>query len=163
TVLVQAWLPDGYFEQLAGRFPEFDWIDGRTPAALEANLPRATIVYGLPPAARLSVAAQLRWIQLAWAGVPQELCPLAQPRGLTVTNLVGLYGPSIAEHALALMTLTSRNLHLALWQQRERRWDRSLAATMADLRGKTAAILGLGNIGRHIARLARAFGMRVVG
>lgn len=163
TVLVQAWLPDGRFEQLAGHFPEFEFLDGRAASGLEANLPRATIVYGLPPVARLGEARQLRWIQLAFAGVPQDLCPAAQRRGLTVTNMAGLYGPTIAEHALALMTLTARNLHLALRQQLEKSWDRSVGSSMTDLHGRTAAILGLGNIGRHIARLARAFGMRVVG
>ncbi len=163
TVLVQAWLPEGKFEQLAGHFTAFDWIDGRTPAALEAGLPRADIVYGLPPLARLGEETPLRWFQLAGAGVPQDLCPIAQRRGLVVTNLAGLYGPSIAEHTLALMTLTARNLHLALRQQLQRRWDRALGSSMADLHGKTVAILGLGNIGQHVARLARAYGMRVVG
>jgi phosphoglycerate dehydrogenase-like enzyme len=80
-----------------------------------------------------------------------------------VTNLAGLYGPSIAEHTLAMMLVLARNLHVALRNQQRTRWDREVARTMWDLRGRTLGILGLGNIGRSIAQLARAFGMRIVG
>src|SRR5262249_12531576 len=79
---------------------------------------------------------------------------------LLVTNLAGLYGPTIAEHALALMLMLARNLHVVLRNQPQRRWDRGVARTVADLHGKTLAVVGAGNIGQHIARLARASGMR---
>src|SRR5207302_9470260 len=97
------------------------------------------------------------------ADVPSELCPQGQARGITVANLAGLYGPTIAEHALALMLIISRNLQTALRNQQQRRWDRSVADTMTDLHGKTLAVIGLGNIGQNIARLAKACGMRIVG
>ena len=127
TILVLAWLPEGQFEQLRQQWPEFDVLDGRTPAGLDAHLGSATILYGLPPLARLSEAGSLRWIQLPFAGVPRDLCPMARERGLIVTNLSGLYGPSMAEHALALMTLLARNLHTALRNQAARRWERGIA------------------------------------
>ncbi|MCI0456381.1 MAG: D-2-hydroxyacid dehydrogenase [Gemmataceae bacterium] len=162
-VLVLAWMPEGVLPRLAAQFPEVTWVDAREPAALERHLGQASITYGLPPVSRLDDAPGLRWIQLISAGVPQDLCPAASKRGITVTNLSGLYGPSIAEHALALMVLLARNLHVVLRNQQQRRWDRTVANTMSDLQGRTLAIVGLGNIGRSIARLARAYGMRVVG
>jgi phosphoglycerate dehydrogenase-like enzyme len=61
------------------------------------------------------------------------------------------------------MLILSRNLHLALRNQQQALWDRSINRTMRDLHGQTLAIIGLGNIGRAIARLARAHGIRVVG
>src|SRR4051794_12879108 len=91
-VLVLAWLPDGVLPQLVARFPDFEWLDGRPPEGLEQPLPPADIAYGLPPLDRLDTAARLRWIQLISAGVPQELCPRALARQITVTNLTGLYG-----------------------------------------------------------------------
>jgi phosphoglycerate dehydrogenase-like enzyme len=162
-VLVLAWLPDGVLSRLAAEFDDFEWVDGREPAQLDRHLERAAITYGLPPVRRLGEAPRLRWIQLISAGVPQELCPEARSRGVTVTNLAGLYGPSIAEHTLALMVLLARNLHVVLRNQQERRWDRTVANTMSDLQGRTLAIVGLGSIGRSIARLAQAYGMRVLG
>ena len=162
-VLILAWLPDGMLERFRERFPQFDFRDAREPAALDQNLGTATITYGVPPVKRLAEAAALCWIQLISAGVPQDLCPPARERSILVTNLAGLYGISIAEHALMMMLVLSRNLHVALRNQRERKWDRTVAHTMADLHGKTLAIVGLGNIGQSIARLARAHGMRVIG
>jgi len=44
----------------------------------------------------------------------------------------------------------------------ERRWERNVMDTMADLHGRTLALVGAGNIGRHVAQLARAYGIRVV-
>jgi phosphoglycerate dehydrogenase-like enzyme len=162
-ILVFAWLPDGVLPRLEAEFTGFTFLDVRDSAALDRHLGRGVITYGLPPVARLGEAASLRWIQFISAGVPQDLCPVARDRGITVTNLAGLYGPSIAEHTFALMALLARNLHIALRNQQARRWDRDVALTMTNLRGKTLAIIGLGNIGRAIARLGRAYGMRVLG
>src|SRR5262249_30775413 len=112
-VLVIAWLPDGVLPKLQARFPQLDFIDARDPAGLGRSLPAAAIAYGLPPVDRLADAPGLRWIQLISAGVPPELCQPAQEHGVLVTNLAGLYGPSIAEHAFALVAVLARNLHVA--------------------------------------------------
>jgi phosphoglycerate dehydrogenase-like enzyme len=163
VVLILNWLPDGLLPRLAREFAAFEFVDAREPSVLDRCLARAEIAYGLPPVSRLAEAGALRWIQLISAGVPQDLCPPALARGLTVTNLAGLYGPSIAEHALALMIVLARNLHVAFRNQQARRWDRSVAQGMRDLHGGTLGVIGLGNIGQNLARLARACGLRVVG
>jgi D-2-hydroxyacid dehydrogenase (NADP+) len=162
-ILVCAWLPEGLFEQLANAHGGFDWLDARSPEGMDQHLSGADITYGLPPVDRLGEAPGLRWIQLVSAGVPPEVCAPARQRGITVTNLAGLYGPTIAEHALTLMSLLGRNLHLAFSNQAAANWDRTVAHTMSDLHGKSLAVVGLGNIGRSIARLGRAYGMRVAG
>jgi phosphoglycerate dehydrogenase-like enzyme len=162
-VVATAPMPEAVWSRLAVEFPDCEIIDARESAALDRWLSRAIIFYGLSPGKRVEDAAGLRWIQLASAGVPPELCPLARRRGIAVTNLAGLYGTSIAQHALGMMLMLARNLHVALCNQLARRWDRNVANTMADLHGRTLAIIGLGNIGREIARLGKAFGMRVIG
>ncbi len=162
-VAVVAWLPDGLLDRLRADFPGCEFVDAREPAAFDRQFPRAAITYGLPPVARLPEASGLRWIQLISAGVPQDLCPVAKKAGIAVTNLAGLYGSSIAEHALALMAMLARNLHVVVRNQAQGRWDRSVDRTMTDLQGRTLAVVGVGDIGRGIARLARAYGMRVVG
>jgi phosphoglycerate dehydrogenase-like enzyme len=162
-VLVLAWSLEGTLARWQAEFPRCEVLDARDSGVLDKHLDRAVITYGLPPVSRLAEARSLRWIQLISAGVPQDLCPPARQAQITVTNLAGLYGNSIAEHALGLMLMLARNLHVALRNQQQRKWDRDVARTMADLQGKTLAVVGLGNIGQGIARLARAYGMRVVG
>jgi phosphoglycerate dehydrogenase-like enzyme len=162
-VAVGAWLPEDVLPRWTAEFSGVEFRDAREPAALDRCLADAVITYGLPPVSRLADASQLRWIQLISAGVPRDLCSPAQQRGITVTNLAGLYGPSIGEHAFALLVTLARNLHVAFRNQADRRWDRTIADTMTDLHGRTLAIVGLGNIGQSIARLGRAYGLRVVG
>jgi phosphoglycerate dehydrogenase-like enzyme len=162
-VLVLAWTPDGGLARLAAEHADVEFVDARDAAVRDRHLGRAAVTYGLPPVDHLGDMTTLRWVQLISAGVPRDLCRAAHARGLTVTNLAGLYGPTIAEHALALTTVLARNLHVVLRNQAQRRWERDVANTMWDLHGRTLAVVGLGNIGRAIARLARAFGMRVVG
>jgi len=162
-VLVVHWLPDGELGRWAKEFPHIEFVDAREPEVCNRRLGEALITYGLPDVQRWEDAANLRWIQLASAGVPWALCRPAKEGNIQVTNLAGLYGPTIAEHALGMMLFLGRNLHVAHRNQREGRWDRAVMGTMRDLHGKTLAIIGLGNIGQNIARLAHAFGMRVLG
>jgi D-2-hydroxyacid dehydrogenase (NADP+) len=158
VVIVSHWLPEGELSRWQQDFPHLEFVDAKVPDALS----RAEIAYGLPDLARLPEATRLRWIQLASAGVPHALCAIARQKEIRVTNLAGLYGPTIAEHAIAMLLMLNRNLHVVERNQASKTWDRSVANTMRDLHGKTLAIVGLGNIGSNIARLAKAFGMRVV-
>jgi phosphoglycerate dehydrogenase-like enzyme len=162
-VLLAGWLHDDARQRVMTEFPEIEPIDARDKALLEQVIPRATILYGTPPVALLPRAKALRWIQLNSAGVAIDLCDALRGSDIQVTNLAGLYGPTIAEHALGLMLMVARNLHRAQRQQHERLWHRDIHHGMTDLAGKTAAIVGLGNIGQHIARLCQSFGMRVLG
>jgi D-2-hydroxyacid dehydrogenase (NADP+) len=161
--LILAWTPAGAVERLRAEFPDWEFADARDPAELARQLLRAAATYGLPPVERLGEAKALRWVQLTSAGVPWDFCEAAHACGLAVTNLAGLYGPTIAEHALTMIGVLARSLHVALRQQDQGRWDRDLAHGIRDLSGRTMAIVGLGHIGRAVARLARAYGMRVVG
>lgn len=162
-LLLTAWVHESIRARLATEFPNADIVDARERPVLEEKLPAATIVYGQLPAELAPKAHALRWLQLNSAGVPLPLCDALRGTDVRVTNLAGLYGPTIAEHAVALMLMLARNLHQALHQQQQTLWQRDLASTMSDLHGKTAAIVGLGNIGQNIARLCRGFGMRVMG
>lgn len=160
-LLDQIW--EDYAAELNARFPSLEFIDAREEAVRDRHFAEAIIMYGLPPIKRLQEAIRLRWIQLLSAGLSRTLRPKAMEQGITVTNLGNLYGQSIAEHTLALMSMLCRNLQIAMRNQLAHRWDNSIANTMTDLAGKTVAIIGLGNIGQSIGRLAQAYGMRVVG
>ncbi|MBI1735427.1 MAG: D-2-hydroxyacid dehydrogenase [Candidatus Rokubacteria bacterium] len=105
-------------------------------------------------------APRLRWLQAMAAGVEWALVP-ELPSRVTVTRAPGIFGPWMAEYALGWMLWVSQRMAQYREAQRERRW---IGTVMPDrLRGKTLAVVGLGDIGRAIARAASALGMRVVG
>jgi D-2-hydroxyacid dehydrogenase (NADP+) len=107
-----------------------------------------------------------RWIHSLAAGVDRLLTPeLLAAEHVTVTSSKGPMGPLMAEHAVMMMLALARDLPGFMRDQSERRW-RFLAdeRPMVDLLGKTVAILGVGNVGSHVARICKlAFGMRVLG
>lgn len=112
----------------------------------------------------LEQARHLQWIQSLWAGV--EKCvgvKVVQDRGLLVTNMQRVAGPSMAEHVMAMMLALSRQLKYFIEAQQRAHWaDDSDLPPLADLSGKTLLVVGLGGIGTEVAQRAHAFGMRVI-
>jgi D-3-phosphoglycerate dehydrogenase len=86
----------------------------------------------------------------------------ATRRGIAVMNAPGANTVSAAEHALGLLLALVRHIPWAVDAMRRGEWDRKRFEGR-ELRGKTLGVVGLGRIGGHVAQLARAFGMTVVG
>ena len=90
----------------------------------------------------------------------------ARERGIIITNVPAYSTESVAQMVFAhLLTVTNRTEHYAV-QNRQGRWtdnpDFSYCDTLlTELAGKTFGIVGLGNIGRRVAQIALAFGMKV--
>ncbi|WP_158558510.1 MULTISPECIES: 2-hydroxyacid dehydrogenase [unclassified Streptomyces] len=82
-------------------------------------------------------------------------------RGIAVHNTPGYTGPSVAEHAFALLLATARHICEADAAAHGRTAQAPPSAGF-DLAGRTAGIVGLGDIGTRIARIAMGFGMRVL-
>jgi phosphoglycerate dehydrogenase-like enzyme len=132
-----------------------------TPDAAAPVIGEAEIIYGwrVPPAL-LAKAGRLRWIQSAGAGVDWALVP-ELPASVTVTRAPGVFGPWMAEYVLGWCSWVTQRMAAYMDAKRQRRWLG--AVTPRRLGGTTMAIVGLGDIGRDIARAARALGMRVIG
>ncbi len=111
-------------------------------------------------------APRLRWVQLYSAGPDPILnLPLFQtPVIFTTTS--GVHAINIAEYVLmVVLAWFHRFPRMLEWQRREQwpsNWERSSSFVAEELREKTIGIVGYGSIGREIARLANAFGMRVL-
>jgi len=104
----------------------------------------------------------LRVIARAGTGVDNIDVPAATRRGIAVMNAPGANTVSAAEHAMGLLLAQARHIPWAAEAMRRGEWDRKRFEG-TELRGKTIGIVGLGRIGGHVAQLARAFGMQVVG
>lgn len=82
-------------------------------------------------------------------------------RGITVCNVPHYGENTVAEHTFALILSLSRKLHAAYFQGLRGEYNiRTLRGF--DLYGKTLGVIGAGNIGLHVIRIARGFGMRVL-
>lgn len=86
----------------------------------------------------------------------------ATVRGIKVTNAPGSNAGTIAEHTLTLMLLLMRNVYQSVSKVKEGQWNWRSEYQGDELAGKTLGILGLGNIGKRVAKLAEAFGMKVI-
>lgn len=107
-------------------------------------------------------APRLRFIQSFTAGY-EGLQAHGVPPGVVVANAGDSWSPAVAEHGMAILLALVKCLPEAILNQPRHAWDRSQTARMGSLEGLTLAIVGFGSIGHAFARLARPFGMRIVG
>jgi len=105
---------------------------------------------------------RLRAIVRAGVGTDNIDKAAATRLGIVVMNTPAGNTVSTAEHAFALLLALSRNVHAAYQSLVEGRWDRKsfMGTQLAD---KTLGIVGLGRIGREVAKRALAFQMKVIG
>jgi phosphoglycerate dehydrogenase-like enzyme len=94
------------------------------------------------------------------AGVDGVLGP-GLPSRVVVTRVPGVFGPWMSEYVLGWCAWVTQRMETYRAAQRERRWIET--ELPGRLRGRTLALVGVGDVGREIARVARAVGMRVVG
>jgi phosphoglycerate dehydrogenase-like enzyme len=125
----------------------------------------AEILFGFITPEMLANAQQLQWIQAPMSSMGTSrgdyyLFPALQASDVILTNMSGIYSDVISTHVFAFITNFARDFPTLLRNQQDRRWERT-THTM-NLRGMTLGVVGLGGIGKAVARLGNAFGMRVV-
>jgi D-3-phosphoglycerate dehydrogenase len=113
-------------------------------------------------AAELERPGKLRAIARAGVGVDNIDVAAATRRGIVVMNTPGGNTISAAEHSLALLLALARHIPAADHSMKAGRWERQQFVG-TQLAGKTVGIIGLGRIGREVARRCAAFDMKVVG
>ncbi|MFP5393492.1 MAG: D-2-hydroxyacid dehydrogenase [Gammaproteobacteria bacterium] len=151
----------------AHRWSEYPATD---PADVVARLAGATIaITNKVPirAAELAQLPDLKMIAIAATGaniIDLEAC---RARGIVVANIRNYSLVSVPEHCFALMLALRRNLRAYCADVEAGRWQQStrfclLDHPIGDLAGSTLGIVGYGALGRRVAQIGRAFGMRVV-
>lgn len=149
------------------RLPE--WIEPRwwgTVEELHALASEAEIgwfdMHVKPPMLEaVALAAKLRWLNSAYAGV--DFLPLAEldARGCAVTCGSGLTAIAVAEFAVLSMLAVAKNYPAVVRAQDARKWLVQ-APGIRELAGSKALVLGAGAIGRKIAAMLRGFEVEVV-
>jgi phosphoglycerate dehydrogenase-like enzyme len=110
-------------------------------------------------AAVIAACKSLRLISIWGTGTDHVDLAACRARGVTVTNTPGVNAHAVAEHTLALMLAAARRVVANDAGTRAGQWPRGV---LTQLEGSTLGVVGLGAIGRRVAALANAFGMRVL-
>jgi phosphoglycerate dehydrogenase-like enzyme len=130
--------------------------------ALDLRLQQAEVIFGWIhqfPKNLLARTERLKWIQVMTAGVdrlPEEILK----SGIRVANASGLHGAAMGEVVLEMMLMFVKDAPACMRMKQAREWRRYRPGM---LRGQTVGIMGLGAVGKEIARLCKVFGMRVIG
>jgi D-2-hydroxyacid dehydrogenase (NADP+) len=104
-------------------------------------------------------APKLKWVHSLSAGVESLIFPEIISASTILTNSRGIHGIPVSEHVFAIMLAFTRGLNMFIRQQTENVWNR---IPVDEIHDKTLGIVGLGSIGREIAKKAKGMGMQVV-
>jgi phosphoglycerate dehydrogenase-like enzyme len=127
---------------------------------LNALLAEAEVLYGLfLPKDLLSRTPRLKWVQTMSAGVDRFVDTDIWNNPIILTGVSGIHATPISEFVLEFMLMFAKQAPFCFRMQQKHEWGRFMPGV---LRGKTAGIVGLGSIGREVARLCKAFGMTVI-
>lgn len=146
---------------------EMAFVPGNPPqeipfstGTVDDMLARADVIFGfLPPQNILKRAPNLKWLQTMSAGVDRLVDSEIWHGKVKITGVSGIHAVPIGEYVLGAMLMFAKKSVQSFRAQQKREWKRY---PPSGLRGKTVGIVGLGSIGREIARLCHAFGMRVI-
>ena len=132
---------------------EWRRLVGEAEVMLDVDQPSAPDVVQLAP--------RLRWVQSSSSGVGEWIRRLKLVEApIVVTNAAGMHARPLAEYVVFVMLYFARRWPRMAAEQHAHHWERCAVDT---LEGKTLGVVGLGNVGRMVAQLARPFGVRVVG
>jgi phosphoglycerate dehydrogenase-like enzyme len=138
-----------------------------TPGTVMQEISDADAYIGNITSAEVRAGKNLKWVGVMSAGVESVLFPKdgtsdLRNSGITLTNNKIVQGPEIADHALAMLLMLSRDLYVLYRNDQQQIWNPGSFHGI-ELNGKTAVVIGVGGIGTQIAIRANAFGMNVIG
>ena len=160
--------PDWFAQRLRQDFPQLEVVnlssyDRVTEEIADADIAIAWSLRG----EQILAAKKLKWIHSTVTAVHALMSPELRASNIVVTNARDVHGPVVAEHALALAFALTKRLPQAVRYQQQKHWAQhdlwEARPRPRELNGATMTIVGLGAIGRPLAGLASAVGMRVVG
>ena len=154
----------GWGKRLAAELPYVRVVVAENEAATEQAIGEAEAAFGVMPAPLLARASRLRWLQSPQAAPPAgyyHAALIAHP--VVVTNMREVFNDHIGAHIMAFVLAFARDFQTYIPQQLQREWKpRRVDSGVVHLPEATARIVGVGGIGAEAARLAAAFGMRVI-
>jgi phosphoglycerate dehydrogenase-like enzyme len=153
-----------YITQINAMIPDWELIVGKDKNIWQEHLKDAEIIAGWHNGIEeycLSPHSKLKWFQSWSAGV--DYLPLEEmdSRNIYLTSANGVHAYPISETIFALMLGLTRKIHTYVKNQQKKTWHH--AHMGQEIHEKTIGIIGVGTIGKETAKIAKAFGMHVLG
>ena len=160
--------PPWFAERLRRDFPQLEVIHlhdyhGVNDEIADADIAIAWSLRG----EQIKAAKKLKWIHSTATAVHALMTDELRASNIVITNARDVHGPVVAEHAMALVLALAKRLPQAMRAQQQKHWAQqyiwNAAPRPRELKGATITIVGLGGIGRPLAKMASSLGMRVIG
>src|SRR6266550_9305605 len=159
--------PEWFSERLRKDFPQLEVVHLSSYDGVENHLQDAEIViaWSLRPE-QFKAAKKLRWIHSPAAAVHQLIFPELVESDLVLTNARDVHGPVVAEHVIAQIFALAKKIADSVRLQERHEWGQQRIwdelPRVREVAGATVGLIGLGSIGRAVAKSAKALGMRVI-
>jgi len=159
--------PMWFGQRLARDFPQIKIVQRDSYEGIEEHLRDAEIIFtiSLRPE-QFAVTRSLRWIHAPTAAVHQFLFPELVNSDVILTHSTEVHGPVVAEHVIALIFALAKKIPQATVLQQKHVWGKEgmwrQGYCPREIAGATLGLIGVGSIGRRVARMASALGMRVI-
>lgn len=127
----------------------------------KSDIGDAEAVIGEPRTEKIRQAKSLKFIQMTWAGADIYTCDGTFPQGIRLATASGAFGGVISEYVIGAVLCLYRRFPEYIENQRSALWCD--AGAERTLEGKTALILGTGDIGSNVAKRLSAFGTKNIG
>jgi glycerate dehydrogenase len=163
-------LGDLDLSQLKATLPEWQFYPLTESGEILSRIAEAEVVISnkvLLDETVLSQAPKLKLICVAATGTNNVDIAAASKLGITVCNVRGYATPSVVEHVFSLLLALMRNIPAYHQRVQEGAWQVSsqfclLDFPIGELAGKTMGIVGYGELGRAVAKVAKCFGMKIL-
>lgn len=166
TLLIANPWADVYKNLISKRFPELKIIEvnlmNEQRKMIKKDVSEVNIILSFAPLIRSQPKMnKLRWFQSLSAGVDHIISSGVLKRDVILTNAAGVASIGIAEFTITLMLAFSKKFPRLFQNQSKKKWDLWCSN---ELHGKILGILGLGHLGKHLAKMAKlGFNMFVIG
>jgi D-2-hydroxyacid dehydrogenase (NADP+) len=160
-------VPVWFVEKLRAEFPQFEIIHRETYDKLEDYVADVDVMFNLSLRPdQFKAAHKLKWLHCPAAAVHQFLFPEFVNSDVILTNGRDVHGPVVAEHVMAMIFIMAKNFHLCARYQQKSEWGQEPVWEAKPhprlIAGATLGLIGLGSIGRPVAKHASALGMKVI-
>lgn len=163
VLVASGWLSQRFIDEWKAEFPEVEFVSGETDAELMTAAAEAEVAFGAVKEEVFKSAPNLKWVQSSSAGVEwMRHAPSLLDSDVQVTNTRGAHATTIAEHTFGMLVFLARRFDETYEAQKRHEWLRGSSTPRTGLVGLTMGIIGLGQIGRAIAKRAHAFEMNVI-